>query len=157
MELLDIILISSLISLLIITIFDIKNINRQMIVFLSIINIVIITQLIKTSSINAINNKVLNNNSILFNSQDMDISNIHISTNLNSKVFDNPYNINNKVVNSNNNIDNAENADTISNIYTVDNKIYNQWKKNDKKQINNFGELVNPINSNDCITDQSCY
>ena len=131
-----------------------------MIVFLSIINIVIIIQLIKKSSkntidinaINSINNKIMNNNSILFNSQEMDISNIHISTNLNSKVFDIPHNANNS-----NNIDNSDNSDNVTNIYTVDNKIYNQWKKNDKKQINNFGDLVNPNNNTNCITDQSCY
>tara|TARA_B110001469_G_C9639447_1_gene321305 strand:- start:1084 stop:1584 length:501 start_codon:yes stop_codon:yes gene_type:complete len=166
MELLDIILISSLISLLIITLFDIKHINRQMIVFLSIINIVIIIQLIKKSSkntidinaINSINNKIMNNNSILFNSQEMDMTNIHISTNLNSKVFDNPHNSNN----TNNDIIDNENVsisndDNVTNIYTVDNKIYNQWKKNDKKQISNFGDLVNPNNNTNCITDKSCY
>ena len=49
------------------------------------------------------------------------------------------------------------NDDNVTNIYTVDNKIYNQWKKNDKKQISNFGDLVNPNNNTNCITDKSCY
>ena len=56
MELLDIIFLSALLSLLIITMLSIKNVNNQIIIFLSNFNIVMIFVLLTYKKINQVNN-----------------------------------------------------------------------------------------------------
>ena len=157
MNLLNILLASSLTSLVVIAILEINNVTRQFIIFLGLLIFGLGVSLLLPNKNNDINPMVQIENQL---------------KSLNSKVYENQNNvladnvpITNTAVNyANNNAVNYANNNTelnnIKKMLEADAKIYQQWKQHDINKINNFKELHNPPipnnNSEDCVADLSC-
>ena len=153
MNLLNILLSCSLISLIIITLLEIDNVTEQIMLFLGLLILGLVISLLLPISLNSSNN----------------VSNqINQLNSLNSKVYENQNNLlvdnipvnNINSVNSVNSNLNVVELNNLKKMLEADKKIYQSVKIHDKNKINNFRELHNPPipnnNSNDCVADLSC-
>ena len=166
MNLLNILLATSLITLIIITLLEVENVTEQIMLFLGLLILGLVISLLLPISLNSVNNV-------------SNINQINQLTSLNSKVYENQNNIlldniqlnnvnvNNvhlNNVNSNlNNVNSNLNAVELNNLKKMleaDKKIYQSVKIHDKNKINNFRELHNPPipnnKSDDCVANLSC-
>ena len=138
MELLDIIFLSALLSLLIITMLSIKNVNNQIIIFLSNFNIVMIFVLLKYKKINhQLNNHQLNNqvNNHQVNNQ---VNNHQLNNHqLNNNQVNN-HQLNNKLLNLSNKLFNEDSKPSINNILNDNtlNKLFNEYDSNNTINTN---------------------
>jgi hypothetical protein len=161
MNLLNILLASSLITLILITLLQVDNVTEQMMIFIGLLIIGLVISLLLPKSLNKFNqvNQVNQANNL---------------TSLNSKVYEN----NNNVVVDNIHLNNVNSMNSVNSINSVnanlntvelnnlkkmleaDKKIYQRWKVQDENKINNFRELHNPPipnnKSDDCVADLSC-
>ena len=183
MELLDIIFLSALLSLLIITMLSIKNVNNQIIIFLSNFNIVMIFVLLKYKKINhQVNNHQLNNHQVNNQVNNHQLNNHQLNNkllNLSNKLFneDSKPSINNilndntlnKLFNeydSNNTINTNEIVGCPPSEHSNVNANYNSWLKIQQNQIKDYKELHNPFIKNnfkhkeyitkDCTNNATC-
>jgi len=166
MNLLNILLATSLITLILITILQVENVTEQMMIFLGLLILGLVISLILPKSLNNVNTLKSLNSKVYENNNNVILDNVNNVNNAN-----NANNVNN--VNNATNANNATNVNTNlnTNLNTVelnnlkkmletDKKIYQQWKMHDENKINNFRELHNPhipnTNSDDCVANLSC-
>ena len=173
MNLLNILLASSLTSLVVIAILEINNVTRQFIIFLGLLIFGLGVSLLLPNKNNDINpmvqieNQLKSLNSKVYENQNNVLAdNVPITNTAVNYANNNAVNYaNNNAVNyANNNAVNYANNNTelnnIKKMLEADAKIYQQWKQHDINKINNFKELHNPPipnnNSEDCVADLSC-
>ena len=168
MNLLNILLASSLIALVIIGLIGIDNVNEQIMLFLGLLILGLVISLILPKSLNKHNkhnqhNQLTSLNSKVYQNQNnIVVDNVHLNNidTLNSMSSDNSMNNVNNVNNVNStNLNNAE-LNNLKKMLEADKQIYQQLNEHDQNKINNFRELHNPPipnnNSDDCVANLSC-
>jgi hypothetical protein len=163
MNLLNILLASSLIALVIIGLIGIDNVTEQIMLFLGLLILGLVISLLLPKSLNNGNQRNQRNQR-------------NQLTSLNSKVYQNQNNIvvdnvhlnNVNALNSVNNVNNSNNPNNINSLelnnlkkmLEADKQIYQQLKVRDQNKINNFRDLHNPPipnnKSDDCVANLSC-
>lgn len=151
MNLLNILLATSLITLILITLLKVENITEQMMIFLGLLILGLVISLLPKSlnKVNKDNNLKSLNSKVYENNNNVILDNVHLN-NVNSV---------NSVNRVNSNLNNTE-LNNLKKMLETDKKIYQRWKEHDENKINNFRELHNPPipnnKSDDCVANLSC-
>jgi hypothetical protein len=157
MNLLNILLASSLIALVIIGLIGIDNVTEQIMLFLGLLILGLVISLLLPKSLNNANKHNQHNQLTSLNSK--------VYQNQNNIVVDNVHLNNVNVLNSVNNSNNSNNLNSVElnnlkKMLEADKQIYQQLNEHDQNKINNFRELHNPPipnnNSDDCVANLSC-
>lgn len=157
MNLLNILLASSLIALVIIGLIGIDNVTEQIMLFLGLLILGLVISLLLPKSFNNANQPNQPNQLTSLNSK--------VYQNQNNIVVDNVHLNNVNALNSVNNVNNSNNLNSVElnnlkKMLEADKQIYQQLKVRDQNKINNFRELHNPPipnnNSDDCVANLSC-
>jgi hypothetical protein len=169
MNLLNILLASSLTSLVVIAILEINNVTRQFIIFLCLLIFGLVVSLLLPNKNNDINpmvqieNQLKSLNSKVYENQNNVLAdNVPITNTSVNYVNNNDVNYVNNIPITNTAVNYVNNAElnNIKKMLETDDKIYQQWKQHDINKINNFKELHNPPipnnKSDDCVANLSC-
>jgi hypothetical protein len=160
MNLLNILLASSLIALVIIGLIGIDNVTEQIMLFLGLLILGLVISLLLPKSFNNANQPNQPNQLTSLNSK--------VYQNQNNIVVDNVHLNNVNALNSVNNVNNSNNPNNINSLelnnlkkmLEADKQIYQQLKVRDQNKINNFRDLHNPPipnnKSDDCVANLSC-